>query len=406
MAKQYVQGEPLFTRTNRVPKQYDYLTENIETEVVILGGGVTGSIVAYYMSRQNTDAVILEKNRIGHGSTSITTSLLQYELDDNLRELEQYTSLQKAVKSYKLGIKALEELEQFVKTYGNCCQYIKRDTLLYTSKKEEVGALKEEYYLRKEYGLNVKWLDTNTNPYSFDVKGGVYAIEGGAELDPYLYTHHLLEVATNQGTRVYENTEALEIHYTQEGVEVVTQYGYKVKAKVVIVATGFNTERFSKRQFGKKTTTFNIVTEPVEKIIGWPQQVLIRDNCEIYNYLRTTPDNRLIIGGEDIDFIPDIYNEAKAKEKYEVLEQRLKNMFPQIKNIQVAYRYCGAFASTQDNLGFIGPDPKHNKLWYCLGYGANGILFAILGGLMLSKLYNGKAEEDMSFFEVNRFDGM
>jgi len=58
-----------------------------------------------------------------------------------------------------------------------------------------------------------------------------------------------------------------------------------------------------------------------------------------------------------------------------------KNLFPDL-NIEIEYRYCGAFASTQDNLGFLGKDPNNSKLWYGLGYGANGILFAVLGGIM------------------------
>ena len=79
-------------------------------------------------------------------------------------------------------------------------------------------------------------------------------------------------------------------------------------------------------------------------------------------------------------------------------------MFKEIKDIEIEFKYCGAFASTPDNLGFIGPDNNHKNLWYLLGYGANGILFAILGGIMLSNLYNGKEDKDMNLFKVNRFD--
>ncbi len=71
--------------------------------------------------------------------------------------------------------------------------------------------------------------------------------------------------------------------------------------------------------------------------------------------------------------------------------------------VDVEYAYCGAFASTKDNLGYIGEDPHHKNLWYCLGYGANGILFAILGGYFLSKLYLGEADKDMQLFNVDRF---
>jgi len=111
----------------------------------------------------------------------------------------------------------------------------------------------------------------------------------------------------------------------------------------------------------------------------------------------------LIIGGEDINFIPDIYNEKLCSKSYEILEQRLKSLFPNL-NIDIEYKYCGAFASTQDNLGFIGEEPTNSKLWYCLGYGANGILFAMLGGMMLSKLYSGEVDKDLNLFKVNRFD--
>ena len=130
--------------------------------------------------------------------------------------------------------------------------------------------------------------------------------------------------------------------------------------------------------------------------------VIVRDNEDPYHYFRTTSDNRIIIGGEDINFLPDIFNEELCTKNYDKLEQRLKNLFLNLK-IEIEYRYCGAFASTEDNLGFLGPDPKNPKLWYCLGYGANGILFAVLGGIMLSKLYLGDVDEDLKLFKVDRF---
>ena len=400
---QYVQGKPLFTYINKDKKQYPYLTENIETEVCIIGGGVTGAIASYYFSKNNIKTVILEKKRIAHLSTSVTTSLLQYELDDSLSDIKEYTTLENGIKSYNLGLKALDEIEKFINKYGNKCDYKKRDTLLYTSKKDEINSIKIEYDFRKENGLDVEYIDENNN-YSFDIKAGIISKNGGAELDPYKYTNQLLDISSNMGCKIYENTEVVDLIHYDDYIEVITDYEYKVKAKKVIVATGYNTKLFTDRNFGTKTTTFNIVTKPVSNFDGWNDRILIRDNCDPYNYLRTTIDNRLIIGGEDIDFIQDIFNEKLANKKYDILENRLKSMFKDIKDIEVEFKYCGAFASTPDNLGFIGPDKKHKNLWYLLGYGANGILFAILGGMMLSDLYNGKEDKDMNLFKVDRFD--
>ena len=404
MTLQNVHGDPIFTKINKHKKQYEYLTKDIDTEVIIVGGGVTGSIVGYYFSKNNIPAVILEKERIAHGSTSITTSLLQYELDSNARYLEEYTSLKNIITSYKLGLKALDELDEFIKEYGNKCKYEKKDTLLYTSKECEVKAMEEEYKTRKNAGIDVKFISKEDNPFSLDIKGGVYGVNGGAQLDPYEYTHQLLEVSCNMGLQVFENTEVMDINYEQDGVEVTTSFGYKVRGKKDIIATGYNTERFTKRNFGAKTVTYNIATKPVKNFDGWFNRVLIRDNCDPYNYFRTTSDNRIIAGGEDVDFYTNIKNEKLAKEKYSILLNRIKNMFRNIKDIEIDYEYCGGFISSQDNLGYIGEDPNHKNLWFCLGYGANGILFAIFGGMMLSKLYKNEIDENLKLFKVDRFD--
>ena len=400
---QYVQGTPLFTYINKNKKQYSYLTDNIETDVCIIGGGVTGAIASYYFSKNNIKTVVLEKKRIAHFSTSVTTSLLQYELDNNLSDLKEYTTFENAIKSYKLGLKALDEIYEFIKKYGNKCDYEKKRYIIIYSKKDEINSIKIEYDLRKENGLEVEYIDENNN-YSFDIKAGIISKNGGAELDPYKYTVQLLDVSSSMGCKIYENTEVVKLNYHDNYIDIITDYGYTVKAKKVIVATGYNTKLFTDRNFATKTTTFNVVTKPVDNLDGWDDRILIRDNCDPYNYLRTTKDNRIIIGGEDVDFIPDIFNEKLANEKYDILENRLKSMFKQIKGIEIEFKYCGAFASTPDNLGFIGPDNNHKNLWYLLGYGANGILFAILGGMMLSNLYNGKKDKDMNLFKVNRFD--
>ena len=47
--QEYVKGSAIFTNINNTDRQYKYLTQNIETDVLIVGGGVTGAICAYYL---------------------------------------------------------------------------------------------------------------------------------------------------------------------------------------------------------------------------------------------------------------------------------------------------------------------------------------------------------------------
>jgi glycine/D-amino acid oxidase-like deaminating enzyme len=170
---QYVQGKPLFTYINKNKKQHPYLTEDIETDICIIGGGVTGAIASYYFSKNNVKTVVLEKKRIAHLSTSVTTSLLQYELDDKLSDLREYTTLENALKSYNLCLKALDDIEEFINTYENKCDYKKRDTLLYTAKNNEKNSIKIEYDLRKKNGFDVEYIDENNNKINFDLKSGI-----------------------------------------------------------------------------------------------------------------------------------------------------------------------------------------------------------------------------------------
>lgn len=84
--------------------------------------------------------------------------------------------------------------------------------------------------------------------------------------------------------RVYENSEVLDVQSSENGVTLNTSYGYKVKGKIVIVATGYDTHLFSKRVFGTKTTTFNIATRPINDLEDVYKGVIVRDNEDPYNY--------------------------------------------------------------------------------------------------------------------------
>ena len=402
MNNEYVKGIPLFTSINNVNTQHDYLTNDIETDVLIVGGGVTGAILGYFFGKNNINATIIEKARVAHGSTSVTTSLLQYELDSTFSDIKNIIGFENTKTAYKLGKIALKEIKDFISTYGNNCDYYERDTLLYSDKALDKKLIEEEFSYRKDIGLDVELIDSNNSSFSFPLKHGVLGKNGGCELDPYKFTSELLKVSKSFGVNVYENTEAKQINYFDDFVEVITNYNIKIKCKKLIVATGYNTDLFTKKHFATKYTTFNIVTSPL-KSEPWKNKVLIRDTSDPYNYLRSTFDNRIILGGQDIDF-KDINNKNLCAEKYSILENKLRDMFNNL-DFSIDYKYCGCFASTKDNLGFIGPSNKENKnLWYCLGYGANGILFAILGGLFLSKLYKGEYDENMKIFSVDRFD--
>ncbi len=60
-------------------------------------------------------------------------------------ELKKYTSIENIIKSYNLGIKALDEIQEFVDNHGNSCDFKRVDSFLYTAMKLEKKEMEEEY---------------------------------------------------------------------------------------------------------------------------------------------------------------------------------------------------------------------------------------------------------------------
>ena len=236
MVNEYVKGKPFFTSKSNY-EQYNYLSKDIETEVLIIGGGATGAICGYYFSKENIPSVIIEKNRIGHCSTSVTTALLQYELDSSFAQLIPILGKENIAKAYKLDKFALKEINKIISKYGNDCEYYERDTLFYSNDKLDKKIIEDEFNLRKEYGFDVELITSESSPYTFPLKYGVLAKNGGAEIDPYKFTRQLLNISSNKGVQIYENTEARKINYFDDYIEVETSFGYKIKCKKIIVAT-------------------------------------------------------------------------------------------------------------------------------------------------------------------------
>ncbi|MBM7833832.1 NAD(P)/FAD-dependent oxidoreductase [Clostridium sardiniense] len=399
-----VRGTPYFPQELKNINKYKKLDNDINVDVVVVGGGITGALCSYYFNKEGISVALVEKENVATGSTSISTSLLQYELDEQIADLEKNSDLPTILKAYKFSEKGLKELTALIKEANIDCNFKKHDCLLYTDDKNKSDILQYEYEQRKHEGFNVKFLDKNTLKdfkFSFPIESGIYSYNGGAEFNPVKFTHNLIKYLNNKDVPIYENTEIIDYSHFDDYVILNTSNNQSITCKKVIVATGYDISLFTSKKFATMYTSYNIVTTPVDKINGWNNNCLIKTCENPYTYLRRTLDNRIIIGGEDTRFIPEFLESSVAEMQYKKLKDKLYSMFPDI-SFDIDYKYNGTFASTSDNLPFIGPDIKNKNIWYCLGYGANGTLFSVNGAKMLSKLYKGEVSEDLSLTSLDR----
>ena len=74
-------GYPFSLIKNGIPFEYPKLSKNVRSRVVVIGGGISGALTAYYLTEKGVDCILVDGRSIGLGSTCASTSLLQYELD-------------------------------------------------------------------------------------------------------------------------------------------------------------------------------------------------------------------------------------------------------------------------------------------------------------------------------------
>ena len=136
---------------------YPPLQRSETCDVAVIGAGVSGALVAQRLAEAGCDVVVVDRDDVAMGSTAATTGLLQYETDTSLTELAAHFGVDRAVRSWKLGQRAIDDIEVLCAADG--CGLTRRPSLYLASSRWDVRSLKAEYELRARHGFDVAWLD-------------------------------------------------------------------------------------------------------------------------------------------------------------------------------------------------------------------------------------------------------
>jgi glycine/D-amino acid oxidase-like deaminating enzyme len=169
----------------------------------------------------------------------------------------------------------------------------------------------------------------------------------------------------------------------------------------VVVAAGFEAGKFLPEKAMDLTSTYAVVSEPVEKSRLWPDEALIWETREPYMYIRTDGNNRIIVGGEDEPFSDPEKRDALLREKTEILERKFSHILPGL-HFKTDMAWCGTFSKTRDGLPFIGQWPGKGKISYALGYGGNGLTFSMIAAQIIRNNLQGRKDPREKFFCFER----
>ncbi len=176
------------------------LEGEVDCEVAVIGGGITGALVGHSLVRAGVDTVLIDRGKLGTGSTAASTGLLQYEIDVPLVELIKTVGEAHAVHAYRRGLRAIDEIAELVGTLASDCGFARRSTLYFASQPEDLAELREEYECRQYFGFDVDFWNAPQlrERTSIASPGAIYS-GGDGQIDPLRLTRCLLEESRKQG---------------------------------------------------------------------------------------------------------------------------------------------------------------------------------------------------------------
>jgi glycine/D-amino acid oxidase-like deaminating enzyme len=379
-------SSPYWLLRHGIINSYPSLNRDIKTEIVVMGAGISGALVANQLCQAGYKVVIVDRRHVGLGSTAASTALLQYEIDKPLHELIQIAGEKNAVKSYRLCRQAIDDIEKICHQLNDNGLFLRKPSFQFASAKKDVADLKKEYTLRKQAGFFIQWLEEDSINKKFGfVKSAGLLSQDGAEADAYKITHRLLEKCISKGLQVFDNTEVITIRHHKQGIELLTANKKRIRAKKLIIACGYESQQYISQKVQNLHATYAIASEPFEQKNFWYKNALIWETAGPYLYLRTTSDNRILIGGKDIPFSNPNKRDGLLGQKAKSLEKSFVKLFPQIP-FKTDFKWAGTFASTKDGLPYIGSIRQRPHTYFALGFGGNGITFSAIAANIIKDL--------------------
>jgi glycine/D-amino acid oxidase-like deaminating enzyme len=374
------------------------LRRSTRAEVVIVGAGISGALIAHALTEAGFRPLILERRRRALlGSTAASTALLQFELDTPLTALGASIGRSRASKVWLASAGAVNDLRTATHRLGIDAHLTTRPSLYLAGNRLNAAGLKREVLARQKIGLPSEFLDVRALRQHFDINRAAAALShGNAEANPIQLAAGFLAAAIESGARLHAPHEVVDLQCSRRGSTLTTADGLEIGARHVILSTGYELAKIVPPGDSQVISTWALATRPQPRAL-WPQKALIWEASEPYLYARSTHDGRVICGGQDGQFADSGKRDALIPRKTRQIERQLGHLFPHI-DARAAVHWAGSFGASSNGMPTIGEIPGYPKCYAVMGFGGNGITFSMLAANLLKAAIAGKKDPQARLF--------
>jgi glycine/D-amino acid oxidase-like deaminating enzyme len=390
---------------SRVPS-YPPHRGHLETDVIIVGGGLTGCATAYAFAAAGVRVALVEVNQLGRGGSGSSGGWISDGPGVGFAEVEQALGLRAARRAWQAWRRAALDFGALIKRLQLKCDYEPRPALLVAATPEEAVRLRREQKVRKDAGLDAPWIAAAAVAAETGlIAAGAVRSRDGATFDPYRATIGLAGAAATRGAQLFERSPAVRIKFARKWVDVRTERGM-LRGDRVIIATGTPTALYKAlaRHFWFRSS-YLVLTEPVpariRKQLG-RRGTVVRDSRTPPHVIRWVDDERLLVMGADAGPVPPRLRDRTLLQRTGQLMYELSTLYPEISGLQPAYGWDAQYGRTSEGLPMIGPHRNFPRHLFAFGDASHSATGAYLASRILLRHY---LEEVDPADEVFGFEG-
>ena len=381
------------------------LRGELDVDVAIIGGGLTGVATALACATAGLKPVVLEADTVGHGWTGHSGGLLLPDPGPLFLDVSRAHGLRAAKLVFSAWRRAALDAASQLRRLGIRCGLEPRDSVLVAPGNEE-KELRREYVAREAAGVSVAWMTRRqvTAVTPLDVPAAMRSRDAFV-FNPYMACVGVAKAATQRGATIFERSAVKKVRPGRRHVEVLTGDGM-VRARTVVVATGRPTAEFRplQRHFKSRETYLSLsapMPAAMRKAVG-DRTVTARDIAGTGRRVVWTGDGRLLVTGADQD-------EPPARQRADVLRQRTGQlmyealmMYPSISGLSVDFGWSTTHGATADGLMYIGAHRNYPRHLFALGGPGDSATGAFLAARVLVRALQDAPEESDAAFGWTR----
>ncbi|PYR07299.1 MAG: hypothetical protein DMG00_17100 [Acidobacteria bacterium] len=395
--------------TSRVPA-YPRHRGDMQTEAVVVGGGLTGCTTAYAFAAAGLKVLLLEADQIGRGATAYSSGWIAEEPGVAFADLEKAVGLRGARYAWQVWRRAALDFISLLRRLDIKCHLEERGSAIVAATTEQAARLKRDQKARREAGFDVSMM----NPLAIKTDLGLDASAAirskhGATLDPYRACVGLAAAAADRGAVLSERSPVRKITFNRKIATVMTANG-RIRTRRVVVATGMPTPLFKAlaRHFWFHAT-YAVETEPVPAKIR--QQIgverdrsraVIRDSAQPPHIIRWIEDDRILITGADSEAIAPRLRDKVIVQRTGQLMYELSTLYPEISGIRPDYGWAADYARTAEGLPYLGPHRNYPHHLFAFGDSSRSVTGAYVASRVLLRHHSGELDRGDEVFGFHR----